>query len=101
MDDDWDTGRSGYTHLVVDMKEKRLGVIKRAEISSEQAVQGLKNEVNALRALQGMGVPEVYDTGTAIYGSKKYFYLVMEYIEGMRVEESIRSLSICLNVLKS
>jgi len=66
--DDWDTGRSGFTHLVYDLKTKRRGVIKRAEVSSEQAVNGLKNEVKALEALQGMGVNQVYDTDTTIYG---------------------------------
>ena len=92
--DDWDTGRSGFTHLVYDLKENRLGVIKRAEVSSLQAVQGLKNEVAALRALKGFGVPEVYDTGLALYGSQRYFYIVMEYIEGMRVERNLPSLSV-------
>jgi serine/threonine protein kinase len=92
--DDWDRGRSGYTHLVYDLKEKRLGVIKRAEIISNQAVDGLKNEVAALRSLQGLGVPKVYDTGEAVYGSKKYFYMIMEYIDGIRVERNLDSLSV-------
>ena len=70
---DWDTGRTKFTHLVFDRQEERLGVIKRAEIKSPQAVERLKNEVGALLDLKGLGVPEVYDTGEADYGSKKYF----------------------------
>jgi serine/threonine protein kinase len=92
--EDWDTGRSGFTHLIYDLQEKHLGVIKRAEISSKQAVKGLENEVAALRALKGLGVPEVYDTGQASYGSQKYFYVVIEYIDGMRVERNLASLSV-------
>ncbi len=89
---DWDVGRSGFTHLVFDMKKERLGVIKRAELKSLNAVEGLKNEVAALLDLKGQGVPEVYDTGEAEYGSKAYFYMVIEYIEGMRVEKNLDSL---------
>ena len=73
-------------------------MIKRAEINSEQAVKGLENEVAALKALQGLGVPEVYDTGTTTYGSKKYFYMVMEYIDGMRVERNLVSLGVAERV---
>jgi hypothetical protein len=76
VSNDWDRGRSGYTHLVYDLKEKRLGVIKRAETIS---TDGLKNEVEALKALKGLGVPEVYDIDQAVYGSKNYDYLVIEY----------------------
>ncbi len=91
--DDWDRGRSGFTHLIFDTKEERLGVIKRAEIKSQQAVEGLKNEVAALLDLKGLGVPEIYDTGEAEYGSKNYFYMVIEYIDGIRVEKNLDSLS--------
>ena len=86
---DWDRGRSGYTHLVYDLKEERPGVIKRAETISQQSTEGLKNEVRALKALKGLGVPEVYDTGQAVYGSKNYDYLVIEYIDGIRVEKNL------------
>src|SRR5687767_13527250 len=90
---DWDRGRSGFTHLVFDSQTERLGVIKRAEIRSQQAVEGLKNEVAALLDLKGQGVPEVYDTGETEYGSKNYFYMVIEYIEGIRVEKNLDSLT--------
>ena len=59
VSDDWDRGRSGFTHLVFDTKTERLGVIKRAELKSKQAVEGLKNEVAALLDLKGLGVPEI------------------------------------------
>ncbi|HZJ24217.1 MAG TPA: hypothetical protein VFD54_12955, partial [Anaerolineales bacterium] len=85
VSDDWDQGRSGFTHLVYDLKLRRFGVIKRAEAISKQAIDGLKNEVEALRMLKGLGVAEVYDTGHATYGSKNYFYIVIEYIDGIRV----------------
>lgn len=91
--DDWDRGRSGFTHLVFDIQKERLGVIKRAETKSHQAVEGLKNEVAALLDLKGQGVPEVYDTGEAEYGSKNYFYMVMEYIEGIRVENNLDTIT--------
>ncbi len=90
---DWDRGRSGYTHLVYDLKEKRLGVIKRAETILRQSTDGLKNEVKALRALKGLGVPDVYDTGQALYGSKNYDYMVIEFIDGIRVEKNLSILS--------
>lgn len=91
---DWDRGRSGYTHLVYDLKEKRLGVIKRAETKSSSSVEGLKNEVTALRLLKGLGVPEVYDTGQAEHGSKIYDYVVIEYIDELRVEWNLKLLSV-------
>ena len=92
--DDWDTGRSGFTHLVYDREKKRLGGIKRAEINSREAVEGLKNEVVALNALKGSGVPDVYETGQATYGSKIYFYMVMEYIDGIRIERNIDKMDV-------
>ena len=92
--DDWDRGRSGFTHLVHDQKTERRGVIKRAETTSKQATDGLKNEVGALSALQGLGVPELYETGQTIYGSKNYFYIVIEYIDAIRIERHIDSLGV-------
>jgi len=91
---DWDVGRSGYTHLVFDIKKERLGVIKRAELKSPRAVEGLKNEVAALLDLKGKGVPEVYDTGDAEYGSKTYFYMVIEYIDGIRLEKNLKDVTV-------
>ncbi|MCC6297986.1 MAG: protein kinase family protein [Anaerolineales bacterium] len=92
---DWDKGRSGYTHLVFDMQEERLGVIKRAELESQKAVEGLKNEVAALLDLRirSQNVPEVYDTGESEYGSKSYFYIVIEYINGLPVDKNLESLT--------
>jgi serine/threonine protein kinase len=90
---DWDRGRSGSTVLVYDLKEKRLGVIKRTEIFPDQPAHSLQNEVKALIALKGLGVPEVYDIGQAVYDSEKYDYVVLEYIEGFRVEKYLYSLS--------
>jgi serine/threonine protein kinase len=91
---DWDRGRSGYTHLVYDLKLKRLGVIKRAETILKQPTHSLQNEIKALKALKGLGVPEVYDTSQAVYGSKNYDYAVIEYIYGIRVEKSLDSLDV-------
>ena len=91
---DWDTGRSGFTHLVFDMEKERLGVIKRAELKSRQAVEELKNEVAVLLDLKGQNVPEVYETGEAEYGSKKYFYMVIEYIDGVRIEKHLSALTV-------
>lgn len=70
-----------------------MGVIKRAELKSQHAVEGLKNEVGALLDLKSQNVPEVYDTGEAEYGSKTYFYMVIEYIEGIRVEKHLGNFS--------
>jgi predicted Ser/Thr protein kinase len=91
---DWDRGRSGKTGLVYDLKEKRLGVIKRTETFSKQSTHSLQNEVKALTALKGLGVPEVYDTNQAVYDSKKYDYAVIEYIDEIRVEKNLDALSI-------
>jgi serine/threonine protein kinase len=91
---DWDRGRSGFTGLVYDLKEKRLGVIKRTETYPTKSTHSLQNEIKALRVLKGLGVPEVYDTGQAFYDSKKYDYAVLEFIEGFRVEKYLYSLSI-------
>jgi serine/threonine protein kinase len=92
VDKDWDVGRSGYTHLVFDLKEKRYGVIKRAEVDSKQSAD-LRNEISALKALKGLGVPDVYETGQAVYGSKNYEYVVIEFIDGIRVEKNTTALS--------
>ncbi|HLO27500.1 MAG TPA: hypothetical protein VK249_00100 [Anaerolineales bacterium] len=89
VSDQWDRGRSGYTQLVIDTQIARLGVLKWAEIKSEQAVKGLKNEVRALFALKGLGVPKIYGIGEAEYDSKKYFYLVIEYIEEAHVQKNL------------
>ncbi len=91
---DWDRGRSGHTHLVRDLKENRLGVIKRTETISKQLTHSLQNEIRALNALKGLGVPEVYDTSQAVYDSKNYDYEVIEYIDGIRVEKNLDSLDI-------
>ncbi len=91
---DWDRGRSGFTHLVFDLTKERLGVIKRAETISKRSTEGLKNEVNALGLLKGLGVPEVYDVGQTEYGSKDYNYMVMEYVEGIRVEKNLESFTV-------
>ena len=90
---DWDVGRSGYTHLVYDLKKNRYGVIKRAEVNSKQAVD-LKNEIEALKRLKGPAIPEVYETGQATYGSKNYIYVVLEYINALRIEKNLSRLSI-------
>lgn len=89
----WDTGRTGYTYLVYDLEKKRRGVIKRADATSKQSVAELRNEISALNALKGFGVPNVYETGQAIYDSKKYDYVVIEYISSLRIEDNLQSLS--------
>lgn len=94
VSDDWDRGRSGYTHLVYDLKEKRFGVIKRVESISKKQVNGLRNEEKALRTLKGLGVPEVYDSGRTFYDNEEYDYIVVEYIIGTRVEKELSSLSV-------
>ena len=93
VSNDWDKGRSGFTHLVFDIQEERLGVMKRAELKSQQAVDNLKNEVAALLDLRGKGVPELYGTGETEYGAKKYFYMVIEYIDGIRIEKNLDTLT--------
>jgi len=89
----WDTGRTGYTYLVRDLEKNRLGVIKRADIISKKAQEDLRNEVIALKALKGQGVPNVYETGQANYESNKYEYVVIEYISSLRIEDNLNSLS--------
>ena len=93
VENDWDRGRSS-TGLVYDLKEKRLGVIKRTETISKPQTHSLQNEIKALEALKGLGVPEVYDTGQATYNSKNYDYAVIEYIDRIRVENNFDTLSI-------
>jgi len=90
---DWDRGRSGYTHQVIDVQTNRKGVIKRAKITSPEAIQSLQNELGALRALKGLGVPDLYETGQANYGTKEFQYIVIEYIDGVRLEKELYSLS--------
>ena len=90
---DWDKGLSGYTHLVFDKKEECLRVIKRADINSHEKVKKLKNEYAVLLDLKGQNAPKAYDTGETKYGSTTYFYIVIEYIDGLRVVENLKSLS--------
>lgn len=89
----WDTGRTGYTYLVRDLEKNRLGVIKRADLTSKKGREDLINEVIALKALKGQGVPIVYETGQANYESNKYEYVVIEYISSLRIEDNLNSLS--------
>jgi serine/threonine protein kinase len=90
---DWDRGRSGFTNLVEDTKGATKGVIKRADITSKNAVTGLENETKALEDLKGMGVPKILDKGQIVYDTKEYKFLVIEYIDGVRVEKELSSLS--------
>lgn len=94
IDDDWDSGRSGYTNLVYDMKNRRLGVIKRVESISKKQVNGLRNEEEALKTLKGLGVPRVFDSGREFYDNEEYDYIVIEYIDGIRVEKELSSFNI-------
>ncbi|MEP7133718.1 MAG: hypothetical protein ABI904_02180 [Chloroflexota bacterium] len=94
-DDDWDKGRTGFTHPAFDIIENRRVVIKRADVTSPQAKQhehSLQNEAEALEKLKGLGVPELYAKSEAVYGEQKFTYLVMEYLNGIRVEKEISSL---------
>lgn len=92
-DDDWDIGRSGFAQPATDVQTKRLVVIKHTDPTSPHAdrhEQSLQNEAKALKALQGMGVPDLYSDDQADYGSSRRFtYLVMEYIDGLRVEKEL------------
>ena len=83
----------GFVQLVYDLKTEKMGIIKRADLTSERAVQRLKNEMEVLQALQGLGVPELYDTGEAEYDSTNYFYILLEYVEGIQVEKNLDSLA--------
>ncbi|HKY53834.1 MAG TPA: phosphotransferase, partial [Anaerolineales bacterium] len=89
--DDGDESQGRFTELVYDLKTERLGILKRAEVTSERAVHRLKNEVEALQALKGVGVPEVYDIGEA-EDDIDYFYIVLEYIDGLHVERNLDSI---------
>lgn len=90
---DWDRGRSGFTNLVEEVAGKRKGVIKRADASSKIAVTGLSNEVKALEKLAGEGVPKIFNKDHITYDSKEYNYLIIEYIDGVRVEKEIATLA--------
>jgi len=93
-DDDWDRGRSGFTRLVYDLEYKRKAVIKRAETFSKKKVDELKNEESALDKLKDLGVPKVYDLGSSQFDGKEYRYIIIEYIDGIRVERDLTTLTI-------
>ena len=93
VDDEGDQSQSGFTQLVYDLKTERMGVIKRADTTSDRAVRRLKNELDVLKALEGLGVPEIYDTGEAEYDSTNYFYVVIEHIAGLNVGKNLASLT--------
>jgi len=91
-DDDWDIGRSGFAQPAEDTQQAdRFVVVKHTDPTSPHAdrhEQSLQNEAKALKALQGMGVPDLYSDDQADYGSSRRFtYLVMEYIDSLRVEK--------------
>lgn len=95
IEDDWDTGRTGFTQPAFDTVENRHVVIKRTDVASPQARQheySLQNESKALDKLKGLGVPELLMVSEAMYGEQKFTYLVMEYLEGIRVEKEVLSL---------
>ena len=91
--DNGDESHGRFSQLVYDLKTETLGILKRAEVTSERTVHRLKNEVEALQALKGWGVPEVYDTGEAEDVSINYFYIVLEYIDEIQVEKHLDSLT--------
>lgn len=91
--EDGGENHDGFAQLVYDLKTEKMGIIKRADLTSEWTVGRLKNEMEALQALQGLGVPEVYDTGEAEYDSMNYFYIVLEYVERIQVEKNLDSLT--------
>ena len=96
VDENWETGRTGFTHLAHDTVENRTVVIKRADVTSPQSRQhehSLQNEAKALEKLNGLGVPELYEVNQAVYGNQKFTYLIMEFLDTIRVEREISSLT--------
>jgi len=62
IDDDWDTGRSGFTHPAFDTQENRRVVIKRADATSPQSEQherSLKNEAATFEDSYRVGSPRI------------------------------------------
>jgi len=99
--EDWDTGRSGLTYPAFDVTENRKVVIKRADVTSPQADQheySLQNEARALETLEelgvpNLGVPKLFEKGSAEYGLRRFTYLVMEYVEAKRIETHLEELT--------
>jgi hypothetical protein len=46
--EDGGENHDGFAQLVYDLKTEKMGIIKRADLTSERAVRQLKNEVEVL-----------------------------------------------------
>ncbi len=79
----WDAGRSGATILARDRYSGQIVVIKftdnRVPVYDKRR-QELENEVRALQALQGHGVPQLLDYGEIREESLRYeaYYLTVK-----------------------
>ena len=93
VSEDWDRRHDRLIQLAFDLQTERLGIIKRAETTSEHAARQLRDEMQALQLLKGLGVPEVYESGEAQDDSRNYFYFVLEYADGVQVEKNLDSLT--------
>lgn len=78
-------GGSGTTYLVWDVRLEKTWVMKRIPFSSSAMRETARREIAALRRLHKEGVPVLTD----IFYEENAVCLVMEYLEGVTLEEKV------------
>ncbi len=87
-------GSFGHTFLARDRETEREVAIKMLDARNApdwKAFELFEREVSVLSGLRHPGVPEVFDSFRAVWEDREAAFLVMEYVEGVSVEEMIES----------
>lgn len=79
-------GGSGTTYLVWDVRTERKWVMKKVTLSVDQKREAAGREIRALREVRREGIPFLAD----VFYEDNNIYLIMEYMEGMTLEEKVR-----------
>lgn len=87
-------GSFGHTFLARDRETDRQVAMKMLDARNApdwKAFELFEREVSVLGGLRHPGVPEVFDSFRADWDDREAAFLVMEYVEGISVEEMIET----------
>lgn len=83
-------GGTSKVYKVKDVETDKIYALKQYITSDpanqEQLLEGIQNELNVLKHVSHPALPKIYD----IIKEDKYFFLVMEYVEGIDLKEYIK-----------
>lgn len=74
-----------------DRPRRRVAVkVLRKNAASEDAMKRFEREAQVLGRLSHPGIAQIYDAGSAWVGDERWPYLVMELIEGLRLDDYVQ-----------